>query len=162
MLILAPSGSGKSHYVKSPEAKGRGNKIVDGDKLVTWPKQHRWWEKPKLKERVHESTTSEIAKYIRENPDHVVLWNGDVSLLVRKVRGPIIAVLPGDKELERNARARTETQRKLGKLGVQPNTLKELIGGRNRLKALTQVYHIPTARDFQTAIEILGVNNPFD
>jgi hypothetical protein len=37
MLVLAPSGSGKSYYAKKGYWK-------DGDTLVKWPREHHWWE----------------------------------------------------------------------------------------------------------------------
>jgi len=74
-VILAPSGSGKTFW-----SNGRKD-VVDGDDVIAetigWPTTPQWWTGPDA-DAVHERNRAALRAWVSDNPDHVVVFNGEL------------------------------------------------------------------------------------
>lgn len=86
MIILAPSASGKSFYVRN--TSDTFDDFIDGDGVIStllgWPKDPFWYLEEGA-DVIREKHNQILAKWIKDNPTHIVFFNGDLRSIVEHV-----------------------------------------------------------------------------
>lgn len=107
-IVLAGAGAGKTSFIRSHSHPH----LKDGDKIVgdLYPKENpTWWLDPVLGPKIQEATTTRIVEYAAKHPLEVLLWIGDLSLLLPKAKAAqvkMVAVVPPLDILVRNEKGR--------------------------------------------------------
>jgi len=115
-ILLATSGSGKSHFARITNGP-KGLPVADGDAIVSatcgWPKDKKgrpWWKHPQADE-FHRQHVRSIIDVCRTNPDIVVYWWSHLLVVVPELRASgafseIVGVHVPESILKRNWTAR--------------------------------------------------------
>lgn len=150
-LVLAPSGSGKSHLVRSVSS----NSVLDGDEIISeaglWPPGKRWWTRMSYSELRpwYGRWWRALIPHIRSsfilfnaNPDLLGSWRVDAVWL------------PADRELLRNAELRIREAQRQNQEPLQPILVSDLRVNREKLRKFAKHRHLPildTAQAYSAA-----------
>jgi len=76
VIILAPSGSGKTYFEK------KNRDVIDGDDIIArtvgWPTEREWWKGPN-NSTIQARNEDEILKYSARHRDMIIVFNGQFS-----------------------------------------------------------------------------------
>jgi len=75
-VVLAPSGAGKSFFIKTHK------EFTDGDTLLTWPEEEGWWLDEDRRLAVNSELWLQLAQSDRSK---AILYNGDPTVIPRQV-----------------------------------------------------------------------------
>jgi len=85
MVILAPSGAGKTHWI------GDDNKTFrDADKFIKWPTVGNWWKDEPTRKAVNRELWDQVSKF---ETGYVYLYNGDPLMLQSKHNIHVLGVV---------------------------------------------------------------------
>jgi len=74
-FIVAPSGSGKTTYIRTTlNLKGV---VIDADSLFEWPDVTRWWENAELAKKVNDNNFSILRAWLDGEPDGKIALYAD-------------------------------------------------------------------------------------
>lgn len=89
MIIVAPSGSGKSHLARVHPIFKDGDEVIRD--TVGWPTEEEWWLAPDRNEYRNEQWGA-IVEWAKNNPSRVVLFNIDIPYKPKDV--PVLIMIP--------------------------------------------------------------------
>lgn len=96
LLVLAPSGSGKSVFARKAYGPGTGIPLIDGDDVMAasglWPDNKQWWKDPALAAAVTGSHVQKLAEVFLRNRDAIVLFNTKMSMVVPTLRRNVVGL----------------------------------------------------------------------
>jgi 23S rRNA U2552 (ribose-2'-O)-methylase RlmE/FtsJ len=75
MLVLAPSGSGKSMFVKAMD----NDLYVDLDDIISWPDDPTWWEDDDLNEKQQWLIALTVEDWLFDNPEKIGFYADDAD-----------------------------------------------------------------------------------
>jgi hypothetical protein len=118
-LVLCPSGSGKSFYIKLHNKIAtelsliQPTKLIDGDTIVKYPHHKLWWKNKQLLDFVNVKTLIEMMNYLDAVNGVNVLWYTDISLLteevVKRINAQVVYGSPSYKIIARNQDAKKKS-----------------------------------------------------
>jgi hypothetical protein len=136
-LVMAPSGSGKTTYVRR-----QGFPCIDLDTIIKWPKMLRWWEDEGESKRMHDIIINTITEWLSVEGPEIGFYAVEEELL------PFVDVFVAinDDELMRNLDSR--------KGGFQPGieSFDWIVESRNKI---LQSYEGDVASNFDDIYDIL-------
>lgn len=140
-IILAPSGSGKSHVTKILRQVGiePSRSVVDGDDIINatvgWH-PGRWWDDPDLEEDQRSKNERALRGYLAKHPGHIVLFNGDANRWHDLV---VLVMVPSVRMHRENIQSRHEEAKNV----VQPTEWQEITNNRIFARDIARHYNIP-------------------
>jgi len=139
-IILAASGSGKTHFIKThPE-------FVDGDSLLKWPKDTKWLEDPNDIRDVNIGLWQQLAEVSTSN---VIMYCGDVDsipkYLSHKFRFLALVEIPWSKHV-----SNIESRKRAG--SPQPTNLELIESSRHQLRSFAKRNGVPMFHGFHSAM----------
>lgn len=87
MIVLAVSGTGKTHFVRYWANRSRLN-VIDGDTVVHWPHGRLWDQAPGVVGAINDRILSEVMRYDVAHPDDALLINLSLGSLGRYLDDP--------------------------------------------------------------------------
>lgn len=159
-LIIAPSCAGKTTYLNrhfgSPFRPA--NPVVDGDFIVAngpgWPAAHRWWDDPVIGPLQQRASWRAILTHCVIWPRTVVLFNMDTGFIDLSAGTAllfglaILAAVPPDDTLMRNARARATTGNT-----SQPSDEATVIAGARHVERWAMDHKVPLFSSIDAAVD---------
>lgn len=161
-LILAPSGAGKTWFVRGVKDRHLGGlRVLDGDDIIRakmgWPEERLWWKTwdraDKLTLRMKHAEV--IKAELKNRPGLIVMMclSGEAVAEVIAPRDPVLVVVPPLEIMLRNAAAKRARYEAEGRQPTQPVDPADMKRGFERYTEHASIYGWPLLNSLAAAMD---------